>query len=334
MTGLAGRAPDLRRAIGFSDRRRLLTAAALSIFFLVTVIAVASNGLFLSRELIFIWLTMGLLAASLTDLGGFFRGFVTDWLPFFAALFAYDLLRGRADDLFAAHVFPQIDADRFLFGGEAPTVWLQERLFDPLALQWYDFAAWAVYLTHFFAVFMVAAYLWRQARPRFARFRNMVLTLTAAAFLTYLLFPAVPPWLASDSGALGESQRVVGAVWQELGVSPAAAIWEKGSGFSNEVAAIPSLHTAYPVLILLFFWPGGSRRLRGLCLAYAVAMSLTLVYTAEHYVIDVALGWAYAAGAYLVVDRIGSWRRARDRSGLPAPVPAAAEAIAADGGDS
>ena len=305
-------------------RSSLLTAVGLSVFLVGSVIAVAANGLFLSRDVVFLWVLLGLLAVSLSDLSGYLRGLVTDWLPFFAALFAYDLLRGViADSVFAAHTFPQIRADELLFAGQVPTVWLQERLFDPAALSWYDFAAWAVYLTHFFAVFCVAAYLWRRARPRFRHFRNLILALTAAAFCTYVLFPAVPPWLASDAGDLGQTQRVVGSVWSEIGVSPAAAIWEKGSTFANEVAAIPSLHTAYPVMILLFFWPTGTARVRALCLAYALAMSLTLVYTAEHYVFDVLCGWAYAGGVYLVVGRLSVAVRARRRQrGRPVPVRA------------
>ena len=315
MSGVAGQTAEVLAGPRFSDRGRLLTAAALAVFVVASIAVVAAGGLFLSRDIVFIWILVGLFAVSLSDINGFLRGVVTDWLPFFGALFLYDLLRGLvADSLFSAHTLPQIRVDEFLFGGQVPTVWLQERLFDPAVPQWYDFAAWAVYLTHFFAVFMIAAWLWSRARPRFRRFRNMVLTLTAAAFVTFLLFPAVPPWLASDAGSLGESQRVVGAVWSELGISPAAAIWEKGSTFANEVAAIPSLHTAYPVLILLFFWPTGSARVRGICLAYALAMSLTLVYTAEHYVADVIAGWAYAAGAYLLVDwASAAWRARRER---------------------
>ncbi len=320
MSGIAGQASTGIQGIpGFGDRKRLLTAVGAAAFIVISAVVIAVNGLFLSRDVVFLWILLGLFAVSLSDLGGFFRGVLVDWLPFFGALFLYDLLRGVvADSLFAAHTLPQIRADELLFGGQVPTVWLQERLFDPSAPQFYDYLAWAVYLTHFFAVFAIAAYLWKRARPRFLRFRNMVLALTAMAFTTYVLFPAVPPWLASQNGDLGESSRVVGAVWQQLGVTPAAELWEKGSSFANEVAAVPSLHTAYPVLILVFFWPGGSRRVRALCLAYALAMSLTLVYTAEHYVADVLAGWAYAVGAYLLVTGIGAWRAERRHTVAPA----------------
>lgn len=312
LAGVAGQATEVLRGPRLSERQRLLTALGLTLFVAGSAAAITINGLFLSRDVVFLWVMTGLLAVSLADVGGFLRSVITDWLPFFGALFVYDVLRGLAgDSLFTPHVLPQIDVDRFLFGGQVPTAWLQENLFDPAAIQWYDLAAWAVYLTHFFAVFVVAAYLWRQARPRFRRFRNLTLVLTAMAFVTYVLFPAVPPWLASDGGDLEQTRRVVGAVWSSLGVSPAAAIWEKGSTFANEVAAVPSLHTAYPVLIMLFFWPAGSRRVRGICLAYALAMSLTLVYTAEHYVADVILGWVYAAAAIVLYDRLAARLRER-----------------------
>lgn len=311
-----------RHGAGMDPRRSALFGLAL--FGFGSVLLVAFNGVMLSRDLVFLWILVGLLAVSAADLRGWARGVVVDWLPFFAALFAYDLLRGMVgnDPLFTPHVFPQIRADELLFGG-VPTVELQGALYEAGAIHWYDVAAWAVYLTHFFAAFAIAAVLWRVARPAFLRFRAMVLTLTAAAFVTYALFPAVPPWLASASGDLGPVDRVVGSVWDGIGVESAAAIWQRGSAFANEVAAIPSLHTAYPVLFLCFFWSRGPRA-RLLWGTYAVAMSLTLVYTGEHYVADVILGWLYAIVTYVAVDRAFAWRARRARSGAavePAPAP-------------
>ena len=63
--------------------------------------------------------------------------------------------------------------------------------------------------------------------------------------------------MASDEGMIGPVTRVVGDVWGRLGIEPARAIWQHGSTFSNQVAALPSLHAAFPVLILCFFWSSG-----------------------------------------------------------------------------
>lgn len=308
---------------------RALNLACFGGFLVVLAGLIAIYGPILSRDSIFLVLLAGLLAISASDVNRWARGVIVDWLPFYGALLTYDLLRGFVGNnpIYEPHVLPQIRVDEWLFNGIVPTVDLQARYFEPGTIHWYDLAAWLVYLTHFFTVFVIAAWLWRRSRPRFLEFRAMVLTLTFAAFVTYALLPAAPPWLASDDGVIGPVSRVIGDVWGTLGIEPAKAIWQGGSSFANEVAALPSLHAAYPVLILCFFWSSG-RLPRAICLAYALAMSLTLVYTGEHYVSDVLLGWLYAGAIYLGVTWVrrllagrregsaGTGREAEDPGGL------------------
>ncbi len=137
-----------------------------------------------------------------------------------------------------------------------PTEWLQRELWRPGHLPWYDLAVWAVYLTHFFAVWLVAAMLWRRSRDRFGRYAVVTIVLTLAAFLVYWRFPAQPPWLAADLGHTGPVDRIVPEVWDRLGVSSMESVYENGN-LVNTVAAMPSLHAAYPFMLLLFFWPAG-----------------------------------------------------------------------------
>jgi len=65
---------------------------------------------------------------------------------------------------------------------------------------------------------------------------------------------------------------------------------------------MPSLHASYTLLIALFF----IRRLRGrwrhLLWIYPLAMAFALVYTGEHYVVDVLAGWLYCIGVYFAVE--------------------------------
>jgi len=51
-------------------------------------------------------------------------------------------------------------------------------------------------------------------------------------------------------------------------------------------------------LLLVFFWPIAGKW-RGLLVAYALAMAGTLVYTADHFVFDILLGWSYVVVAVL-----------------------------------
>jgi membrane-associated phospholipid phosphatase len=63
---------------------------------------------------------------------------------------------------------------------------------------------------------------------------------------------------------------------------------------------MPSLHAGSALLVALFLWPSVTSLWRTALAGYAVAMAVTLVYTGEHYVVDVAVGWLVAALATAV----------------------------------
>src|SRR4051794_208054 len=196
--------PAPGRVRGWAQRhgQRVLVVGAPVVYLIALGLTVASWGLPLARDQLFFWIGMGLAAFSVSAWRSWGR-MLLEWLPFFALLATYDYLRGAVlvpETL--AHVTPQIDVDKFLFAGTVPTVWLQEHLWTPGHFHWYDYGVWGVYMTHFFAVWVVAAVLWRVSRPRFRRFAVVTILLTVGAFLTYWLNPAQPPWVAAQDGLL------------------------------------------------------------------------------------------------------------------------------------
>ena len=104
-----------------------------------------------------------------------------------------------------------------------------------------------------------AIVLWVRAYPLFRRFRALFLTVTFAGFVTYVLYPAIPPWLASRRGDMPHTVRIVRAMWLELGLSDVAAVFGEKSQYAFPVGALPSLHAAWPFLLLVFFWPVAGR---------------------------------------------------------------------------
>ena len=276
-----------------------------------TVVLIAGFGVPTSRELVLTWVLAGMLAFSATNLRRRLPRLVVDWAPFVALLLVYDLLRGIADGLlFPAHELPQIRLETALFGSPAPTVWLQAHLwYGADDLRWWDFAAWLVYLSHFLVTPIAAAALWTFAHDRFRRYAYMVCTLTVVGFATYVLYPAVPPWMAAQQGNLGESNRIVPIVWSHVPVAHFDALFEHGVRFANNVAAMPSLHAGYALLVTLFFWSLVPWWVRPLLAVYPLAMAFALVYTGEHYVVDCVAGWAYAIAAFVVVNAIFDRRR-------------------------
>lgn len=295
--GSAAEAPDSARSVWL--RRAAVFGAPAAYLIALTAVTVAW-GLPVARDQLFLWLVGGLAAFSVPAWRGW-GGMLLEWLPFFGLLAAYDYLRGAVSVTAGqAHILPQIDFDKALFAGHVPTVWLQDRLWDAGHLHFYDYGAWCVYMTHFFAVWVTAAFLWVLARHRFRRYAVTAVALSLCAFATYWLYPAQPPWLAAQDGLLPPVDRVVPLVWGHLGVPTAQSIYENGD-FVNTQAAMPSLHAAFPLMLLLFFWSAGLWVRLGLA-AYTLAMGFALVYGGEHFVADVVAGWAMALAVHWVVS--------------------------------
>jgi membrane-associated phospholipid phosphatase len=290
-------------------------------------------GIPYERDLLMLWLMVGLFCFSITDMRGYFRGLIRDWLPFIAILIAYDALRGTAGRLGSVHYLPQIQVDRFLFGGQIPTVTLQRWLWHGHVV-WYDVIPWFIYMTHFFASPILAAVLWKVNRERFRRFVVLIVAVSFAGLATYALYPAAPPWMATQRHLIAPITRIIPAVWHWLPLHGAGSVVEGGYQYANNVAAVPSLHAAFSLLVAITLWPQRRRWLRPLVAIYPLAMAFSVIYTGEHYFSDVLLGWIYTAVLVLAVREFAAWRSrsAVARSGLPQAVPGAAPAWQPDAG--
>ena len=267
---------------------------------------------------------LGALAVSLGDIGGWLRGVVVDWLPFFLVLTVYDLARGGADGWLApTHFLPQADVDAWLFGGTIPTVWLQRHLHHAGQVRWFEVLAFLVYVSHFFVTPLLAGILWVRDRARFRRFAAALALLTLLGCVTFVLFPAAPPWMASERGLIPPTTRLIPELWTWMGIGAEQGVVGTGYRYANDVAAVPSLHAALALLVALAVWP---RRwwARLLVAAYPAAMALAIVYTGEHYVADVLAGWLYAVASFLAIRalaaRLESRRTSDDLTAInPAP---------------
>jgi membrane-associated phospholipid phosphatase len=286
-------------------------AAFLAYGGLVAYIVDSLGGLPGSRDLLVPLLLGGFLAASITSVARLRRlavGLAVDWLPFVLALWLYDLIRGYADGAWLpAHYDLQIQVDRVLGLGAVPTVWLQQHLWHGAAsIAWYDYATWLVYMSYFFGTTAVLAVLWWRSRALFRRLATMVVVLAVLGCATYVLYPAAPPWLAAQQDKLAPVDRLVLPVGVHVPVITLAPLWETGTQYANAVAAVPSLHASYTLLIAWFVFARLRTRWRHLLWLYPLAMAFALVYSGEHYVVDVLLGWLYCVGVYVTVERLAA----------------------------
>jgi membrane-associated phospholipid phosphatase len=274
-----------------------------ALYLLATAVAVDRIGLPYSQDWIFVWIVGLMLAFSIADGQHSVRRLIKDWLPIIVALLAYDLLRGVADgNLFPIHWNAPVHADKILGLGQVPTIRLQDALYTPGHLHFWDYAAFSFWFSHFFATLLVGVGIWLYRYQWFHRFAACIVVLAAMGLVTYVIFPAAPPWLAGDHGYINHTYRITHAVVNNLPVPKAGAMFQKGTDWGNDVAAVPSLHAGYTMLISLFLWPRLNRRWRPLLVAYPIGMGLSLIYLGEHYLIDILLGWAYAAATILIVN--------------------------------
>jgi membrane-associated phospholipid phosphatase len=172
---------------------------------------------------------------------------------------------------------------------------------------------------HFIVPLALGFVLWMRSRPLYWKFMFSYLLLTYAGFITYLLFPAAPPWYAAALGRIPPVDQILGQVlWQHSVSQPIVLAY--GYFDPNPVAAIPSLHAAFPVLVWLIVWKLRPRW--GWATAvYPLLMDFAVIYLGEHYLIDVLLGTLYGAVAYAVVWEAPQWWarfKARRSGGLPA----------------
>ena len=268
----------------------------------------AAYGIPVQRELVIAWTCGALAVASIGRPPWEIVRLVLDWTPIVAVLAVYDFTRGAADSVgIGAHFTTMIDFDEFLFFGQTPTEWLQARLYEPDVVHWYDVAFTAVYTSYFIVPFATAGVLWARDRLAFLRFAKRLVTLAIAGLATYIAFPAAPPWMAGEEGLLDGIHRTTAKGWEVVDLGT-AAMFSHGQGAVNQVAAVPSLHSAFVALVAFFLWGRVRPWIRPLLLLYPLLMGLTLIATGEHYFFDVVLGWGYAAA---VMAGWGLWERRR-----------------------
>ncbi len=313
-SGTARLESDLNTALGRRNDRLLVVAL---VGYAVLVVAIMfDRGIALTPDV----LAVGFgLSAVLLGRG---RLFLRDWIPFIALLLAYELMRGIADDTgLAVHVEGMVAADRAITFGAIPTQILQDALRPVSGMDPYAILATVVYMLHFALPLATGYVLWVWRRPQFYDFVAGLIVLSLAGFVTYLLIPAAPPWYAANAGALDGPtgtpliQYLKPAAFEEIARSlgfDGKYLYSMafGSVNPNLVAAFPSLHVAYPFLTFLALRRAFGR-IGWLAFGYTLLVAFSVIYTGDHWLVDVLAGMAYAYVAfYLVVDS-PDWLRAR-----------------------
>jgi hypothetical protein len=159
------------------------------------------------------------------------------------------------------------------------------------------------FVGHFLLTGLFFIWLYHRSKDGFRSFRNGFLAATAIAVIIHWQFPTAPPRLITGLG-ITDTLRLFWNV--DIG-SP------RVEGFSNPVAAVPSLHAGWAVGVGVGLVRYATHRLlKVLGVLYPLAVTLTIVVTGNHFIFDALAGAAVLAAGFLIVKLPklpGSWRR-------------------------
>lgn len=230
------------------------------------------------------------------------REILKRFVPFVVLLLVYESFRGVAEELGQrVNYLFMPTADKLLAAGRLPTVEFQ-RWWWHGNIMWYDFAFYGAYMLHFVLPFCLAAFVWKTRAKHYWQVITAYVTVSFAGFLTFLLFPAAPPWLASEKSMIEPITRISSKVFFALGINDFPSVYNKLS--PNQVAAVPSLHAAYATIFAIFITRLYSSRWRWLAWIYPIIIWVGTIYTGEHYLIDIIIGVIYAVASYFAAPYI------------------------------
>lgn len=151
------------------------------------------------------------------------------------------------------------------------------------------FANWVYIWGHWPAITLTMVWLALHHRRHFLRLRDAMLVSGAIGMAIFVSYPVAPPRLAG----LGLVDTVTEQSHAYRVLQPPA--------FTNQYAAMPSLHSGWDLLVgMAIVGAASTLLLRIVGFALPVLMGLAVVATANHYLVDVVAGVAVVLVAHVV----------------------------------
>jgi len=222
------------------------------------------------------------------------RKFILGFSIFIVYWIIYDYMKAFPNYWFSVvHIEDLYNAEKFLFGIDTVAGRLTPNEF------WarhshavVDVLCGTFYLCWIPLPLLFAGYLFYRNRRQFLGFALTFLLVNLLGFVVYYLYAAAPPWYVQEFGfdfIAGTPGNTAGLIRFDhfFGVTIFQSLYAKGS---NVFAAMPSLHSAYPLIVLYTGLYARMGRINILFGIITVGIWFAAVYTSHHYVLDVLAG--------------------------------------------
>ena len=228
-----------------------------------------------------------------------------DWFVFLAFVYLSDSLRGLIYFLICKLNLPVytlyvIKVENFLFGG-IPSNFLQNALIGKAgsgAFTWLEKFVTVIHGTHFIAFLFVGLIIWIHKSDHFLEFKVSFYLLISIGITGYFAIPTAPPWIAANLFKIIPYINHFNAILYNM------VIPDLTTGFNtNPIAAMPSLHAAFPALCCLILWKPYRWKASPFYL-YSLLIFFTITYTGDHYVVDTIAGILLASICYYISIKV------------------------------
>jgi hypothetical protein len=231
---------------------------------------------------------------SLYYLSGITRKFILGFSIFIVYWILFDYMKAFPNYQFSeVHIQSLYELEKRLFGIDFNQLKLTPNEYWKL-----NSNSFLDVLTGFFYLMWVpvplafATYLFFRNKRQFIYFSLTFVWVNLLGFVVYYVFPAAPPWYVQEHGfhfIAKTPGNTAGLIRFDhfFNTTLFQGIYSKGS---NVFAAMPSLHSSYPVIVLFY---GLKSKLGAVNIFFFIVMIgiwFAAVYTSHHYVLDVLAG--------------------------------------------
>ena len=158
---------------------------------------------------------------------------------------------------------------------------------------------------HFPATLAFLSWVWLRHRSAYGRIRDALIATTAVGLVMHVAFPLAPPRML---GGFIHTAETIGPNPYDLPMSGAA----------NQIAAMPSLHVGWALLVALGIVWISSSPWRYVALLHPLITTFVVVVTGNHYVTDAAVAVALVGVAWLALRGRSTHSHRRRGAGVEA----------------
>lgn len=236
------------------------------------------------------------------------RRFILGFSVFIVFWIIFDSMKAFPNYKFnPIHVQELYSAEKNIFGiSDNGTVLTPNEFAERHSSTFLDVLTGFFYINWMPVPLLFAFYLFRKNKIQFLNFSISFLVVNLVGFIVYYTYPAAPPWYVKEYGFtvhFDTPGNTAGLARFDdfFGISWFHALYAKSS---NVFAAMPSLHSAYPVVV---FYYGMKNRLGYVNFFLALFMCgiwFSAVYSDHHYTLDVLAGILCAVTGLFIYQKL------------------------------